>query len=152
MSREPRWLSRDFLLAVHSRLLTEHGGAHGLRDSSALDSVLAAPRNEAAYAGGDVFDLAAAYAQSMVRLHPFVDGNKRVALVAAGVFLEWNGQAFAAPEADAASAVLALVTRGMTVAEFAAWLRLVCGAEPKAGRRPRKPTTRPARKKPPRKN
>jgi death on curing protein len=147
VKREPRWLSREFLLAIHARMLAEHGGAPGLRDAAALDSVLAAPRNEAAYGGGDLFDFAAAYAHSLVRLHPFVDGNKRVALVAAGVFLERNGQRFAALEPDAVGAVLALVTKAMSASEFAAWLRLACGFAPAT-----KPSrARPARGKPPRK-
>lgn len=130
MKREPRWLSRDVLLAVHARTLAEHGGAAGVREPAALESVLAAPRNAAVYGAGDHFDLAAAYASSLVRLHPFVDGNKRVALVAAGVFLELNGHHFAASEADAVGAVLALVTREMSAEQFAAWLRLACGETP----------------------
>ncbi len=139
MKREPHWLSREFLLAVHARMLAEHGGPGGLRDAGALDSVLAAPRQRAAYAKSDLFDCAAAYAESLVRLHPFVDGNKRVALVAAGVFLEWNGPRFAAAEADAVAALLALVTKDMTRAEFADWLRVACGAAPAAPARRAKP-------------
>jgi death-on-curing protein len=139
VKRAPRWLSREFLLAIHARLLAEHGGAEGVRDAAALDSVLAAPRNQAAYGDGDVFDFAAAYAHSLLRLHPFVDGNKRVALVAAGSFLEWNGQQFAASESDAVAAVLALVTKSMSPGEFASWLRWSCGAGPARQRARPKP-------------
>jgi death-on-curing protein len=133
--RRPRWLSRAFLLAVHERLLAEHGGARGVRDAAALESVLAAPLNLAAYGDADLFDLAAAYANSMVRLHPFVDGNKRVALVAAGVFLERNGVRLTAGEADAVAAMLALVTNAMTASEFAARLRASCEPGPRPVRR-----------------
>ena len=147
MKREPHWLSRDVLLAVHARTLAEHGGAVGVREPAALESVLAAPRNAAVYAPGDHFDLAAAYASSLVRPHPFVDGNKRVALIAAGVFLEVNGHHFAASEADSVGAVLALVTREMSAEQFAAWLRLACGETPaKRATRAKRTTGRPRRK------
>jgi death-on-curing protein len=146
VKREPHWLSRAFLLATHDLLLAEHGGARGVRDGAALESVLAAPRNLAAYGEADLFDLAAAYAQSCVRLHPFMDGNKRVALVAAGVFLAWNGRTLQASETDAVAAILALVTRRMDQAEFAGWLRASC-ARPAtaAGAKPRRGPAPPAR-------
>ena len=123
MKRAPRWLSAAAVLAIHERLIAEHGGAAGLRDERLLESALASPLNHLAYADADLFGLAAAYASALTRNHPFHDGNKRVALTAAGVFLEMNGYRLIASELDAAGATRALVERAMDEAAFAEWLR-----------------------------
>ena len=119
----PRWISKTFVLALHGRLLSEHGGATGIRDEGLLESALASPRNHAEYADADVFDLAAAYAYALTSNHPFVDGNKRVAFAVAGVFLELNGQRLIASEVDAVEAMLALSRGDIGAKEFAWWLR-----------------------------
>lgn len=123
MSKGPRWVSKSAALAIHEALLSAHGGAVGVRDEALLESALTSPRNRFAYEKPDVFQLAAAYAHALTRNHPFHDGNKRVALTVAGVFLELNGFRIEAPEVDAVSATLALSTREIDEAAFAAWLR-----------------------------
>ncbi|MGH7726324.1 MAG: type II toxin-antitoxin system death-on-curing family toxin [Candidatus Eiseniibacteriota bacterium] len=120
----PRWVPKSAVLAIHELLIAEHGGASGLLSHATLDSSLASPLNLLAYGRPDLFDLAAKYAAAITLDHPFKDGNKRVALTVAGVFLELNGQRLEAPEADAVSAVLALSTRELDEAGFASWLRL----------------------------
>src|SRR5208282_4124153 len=89
---KPAWLTRDEVIALHDEALAEFGGRAGIRDAGLLESALARPRNLAAY-GDDpsVFDLAAAYSVGIARNHPFVDGNKRMAFLAAAVFLDLNG-------------------------------------------------------------
>lgn len=124
----PRWITKTLLLAIHGRLLAEHGGAIGLRDEGLLESALASPRNRFEYGETDVFELAAAYAFALTSNHPFVDGNKRAAFAAAGIFLELNGERLTASEADAVSAVLALSRADLSDREFAAWLRVNCEA------------------------
>ncbi len=119
----PRWISKTFLLAIHGRLLAEHGGGTGLRDEGLLESALASPRNRFEYEEGDLFDLAAAYAFVITRNHPFVDGNKRIAFAAAGIFLELNGHRLDASEVDAVGAVLALSRGEIDADAFAVWLR-----------------------------
>jgi death-on-curing protein len=121
--REPRWVSKAAVLAIHERLVAEHGGAPDLLDEGKLDAALASPRNHFAYEERDLFRLASAYAQALTRDHPFQDGNKRVALTVAGVFLERNGYLLGASEQDAVKAILALVTRELEEEGFAAWLR-----------------------------
>lgn len=123
MSRKPRWASEAAALAIHERLVAEHGGAPDLLDAGALDTALASPRNRFAHGGRDLFRLAAAYASAVARDHPFRDGNKRVALTVASVSLELNGYRLDAPENDAAAATLALSTRKIDEEGFAAWLR-----------------------------
>lgn len=123
MTRRPAWISKSAVLAIHDRLIAEHGGAPGLLNEANLDAALAGPENHFAYDASDLFRLAAAYASGITRNHPFQDGNKRVALTAAGVFLELNGYRLEAPEPDAAAAMMALSTREIDDESFAAWLR-----------------------------
>lgn len=127
MKREPKWLSAAAILAIHERLIAEHGGATGLRDERLLESALASPLNHLAYADADIFGLAAADATALTRNHPFHDGNKRVALTAAGVFLEMNGYRLSASELDAAGAARALAAREIDESAFADWLRRSSG-------------------------
>src|SRR5262245_42134312 len=119
-----RWVPKTAVLVIHEALVVEHGGAAGLRDEGLLDSALVAPENLLAYGEDpDPFDLAAKYASSIIRDHPFRDGNKRVGFTVAGVFLEMNGYRLEADEVDAVAAVLALTTRDLDEKDFATWLR-----------------------------
>ena len=120
---EPVWLLDSVVLAMHERLLSEHGGASGIRDAALLDSALARPPQLLACGDPDVFELAAAYAAGMVRNHPFVDGNKRTAFMCAYVFLARNGFQLTAPEVDAAQAVIDLAAGDLAEDAFAIWLR-----------------------------
>jgi death-on-curing protein len=121
--KEPQWVLRETVHALHERLLAEFGGLGGIRDAGLLDSALARPQQLFAYGQPSGFDLAAAYAFGLVRNHPFLDGNKRVAFVVAVLFLELNGKRFTAPEAEAALKTLALAARELDEAGYAAWLR-----------------------------
>jgi death-on-curing protein len=121
--KEPNWISKQVVLALHERLLAEHGGAAGLRDEGLLEAALASPRNHFAYEQLDIFDLAAAYAISITRNHPFGDGNKRVALTVAGVFLELNGYRLEASEEEAVAGTIAISSRKLDRDGFAKWLR-----------------------------
>ena len=120
---DPVWLSEAVVLALHERLLAEHGGAQGIRDSSLLDSALARPVQLSAYGEPDICDLATAYASGIIRNHPFVDGNKRTAFMAAYVFLARNGLRLVATEVDAAQVVSLLAASEINEAAFSAWLR-----------------------------
>jgi len=123
---EPVWLGEAIVLAVHGRLLAEHGGVQGLRDSSLLESALARPRQLLAYGEPDIFELAAVYASGIIRTHPFVDGNKRTAFVAAYVFLASNELRLVATEVDAAQVVKLLAAGEIDETTFSAWLRKNC--------------------------
>jgi death-on-curing protein len=121
--KEAQWLLRQTVLATQERLLAEFGGLSGVRDAGLLDSALARPQQLSTYGRPSLFDLAAAYAYGLVRNHPFLDGNKRIAFTAAVVFLELNGRRFTASEAEAALKTLALAARELDEADFAAWLQ-----------------------------
>lgn len=87
------WLLEEVVRAIHERQIAEHGGSSGVRDEGLLLSALARPQHLLAYGDPppDVSALAAACAFGIARNHPFVDGNKRTALVAARTFLLING-------------------------------------------------------------
>ncbi|MDX2472163.1 MAG: type II toxin-antitoxin system death-on-curing family toxin [Candidatus Krumholzibacteria bacterium] len=121
---EPTWLSKPALLAIHGLLLAEHGGASGLRDEGLLESAMAGPLNHFQYGETDIYQLAATYAFALTKNHPFIDGNKRTAFAAAGVFLELNGHQLRASEPDAVLAVLALSKGELDAQEFGNWLRI----------------------------
>ena len=124
MKRRAHWLGRAAVLAIQESLLAEHGGLAGIRDEGLLDSALASAQNLAQYQrGADSAALAARYASALVRNHPFLDGNKRTAFVAAVVFLELNGVLFRAPEAEVVAMVEGLASRETSEAAFADWLR-----------------------------
>ena len=121
---EPRWISKYALLLLHGESLAEHGGAGGIRDEGLLDSALGRPINQFAYGGiDDLPRLAAAYAFGLARNHPFVDGNKRAALIAAGLFLSMNGQRLVADKVEAYHMTLALAAGDASEEDFADWLR-----------------------------
>lgn len=120
----PVWLEERDALAIHERLLLEHGGAGGLRDVALLQSALARPRQHHAYgAKSDIVAMAALYTAAIVRNHPFFDGNKRTGFVLGILFLELNGHRFTASEEDAAQAVFALAAAEIDEDAFAAFLR-----------------------------
>jgi death on curing protein len=89
----PEFLTLDDVLEMHEQQLGRYGGAPGLRDQGLLESALAQPM--ATFGGEllheDLFVMASAYLFHLVKNHPFVDGNKRIGLLAALVFLDMNG-------------------------------------------------------------
>ena len=92
---EIEFLSLEVVIALHQRQLERFGGGAGLRDRGLLESAVAQPQAsfDGAYAHEGLFAMAAAYLFHIVSNHPFVDGNKRVGLLAAQVFLDLNGVA-----------------------------------------------------------
>ena len=114
---------RSVVIAAHHEQLAEHGGAAGTRDAGLLESALARAENLAAYGDPDVASLAAAYGFGVVRNHPFVDGNKRAALIATELFLALNGFDLVVDDAECVLVILALAAGELKEAEFAAWLR-----------------------------
>ena len=124
MARTPRWLDQQALLLLHGESLSTFGGAAGLRDEGLLDSALHRPRNLHELGGvSDLSALAAAYAHGLSRNHPFVDGNKRAAFLAIGVFLAINGRRLTASPVEAVVAMTALAADELDEPTLAAWIR-----------------------------
>ena len=121
-----RWIDKRLLLILHDESLAEHGGAGGLRDEGLLDSALARPLNLLVYGEPDTADLAAAYGVGLAKNHAFVDGNKRAAFLAVGLFLALNGYRLNAAQADATLTVLPVAAGEMDEPAFARWIRANC--------------------------
>ena len=97
---------RAFIEAIHDEQLRLHGGAAGLRDEGMLESALSRPLQKLNCTEADVFELAAAYLFGLVKNHPFIDGNKRTAFLAADVFLALNGWSVEASQEEIIAFVL----------------------------------------------
>ena len=121
---EPKWILDDVVLAIHSILLAEHGGAAGLRDSDILASALGRPKNKFAYdSSATLYDLAAAYSFAIAKNHPFVDGNKRTAFICGSLFLELNQIKLLASEPESSITFESLAAGGINESELAAWFK-----------------------------
>jgi death on curing protein len=123
MNDDVVFLSIDDVMESHLHQVQTYGGDAGLRDAGLLESAIAQPQ---ASFGGEFlhvfpFEMAAAYLYHLVMNHPFVDGNKRVGLEAALIFLELNGIAIDANDDELVAIVLDVATGKLSklvVAEF----------------------------------
>lgn len=118
-------LSRRFVITYHARLIDLFGGSHGVRDESLLDSALAQPQStfDGVPLHADLWETAAAYAFHLIRNHAFVDGNKRIAAVAMGAFLDVNRAPLQVDEVELYETMIALAEGRLSKAELADWLR-----------------------------
>ncbi len=87
------FLSVDDVLLLHTDTIDIDGGSHGVRDHGLLDAAVAMPRQQfgGEYLHEDVAAMAAAYMFHIAQNHPFIDGNKRAAVLSALAFLSVNG-------------------------------------------------------------
>lgn len=120
---EPVWLTVELVVAFHDEQLREFGGPPGLRDAGMLESALGRPQNKWSYGETDLAALAAAYAFGIARNHPFVDGNKRAALLALVTFLGLNGIDLVADQAEAVVVIRELASGGIEEEGLARWIR-----------------------------
>lgn len=120
---EPVWLPVDLVLAIHETQLRRFGGPPGIRDRGALESALGRPQNKFAYENAGLPELAAAYAFGIARNHPFIDGNKRAALLSLVTFLGLNGIEFVTPEAEAAVIIRDLAAGLVSEDGLIRWIR-----------------------------
>jgi death-on-curing protein len=117
------WIDKKEVAAIHDKQLSLHGGSGGTRDEGLLESALARPLNLAAYASEppSLPRLAASYAFGLAKNHPFVDGNKRTALVVSFTFLEMNGLEMTASQEDSFYIIYGLAAGKVTEDQLAAW-------------------------------
>ena len=119
----PKWILPGTVIAVHRMLLAEHGGRSGIRDRALLDSALNRARQRFEYTDdSSVFDLAASYCHGLARNHPFMDGNKRIALTTAAIFLEINGFSLDAPEPETVLVIQGVAAGDVGEEELSRWL------------------------------
>ncbi|MCS6954615.1 MAG: type II toxin-antitoxin system death-on-curing family toxin [Bryobacteraceae bacterium] len=121
----PIFLTLDDVLQSHAEQIANYGGMSGVRDIGLLESALAQPESQfgGQYLHTDLFAMAAAYLYHIVLNHPFLDGNKRVGLEAALVFLEINGQTVIATDDELVDLTLRTAQSLMTKTEIADFFR-----------------------------
>jgi death-on-curing protein len=123
---EPIWLSDKEVVVVNARAITLFGGLEGgVRDEALFQAALARPLNKWHYEERkpDIFELAAAYAFALCKGHVFHDGNKRTSHAVAAIFLELNGWAHDAAEADVVQTMIGVADGSIKEAALAAWFR-----------------------------
>jgi death-on-curing protein len=127
----PRFLTIRFVEAYHRRIIDVFGGTHGVRDRGLLESALAQP--EASFAGeflhATIEERAAAYCFDVAKNHPFLDGNKRIAAICMGTFLDLNGHPLQVDEVDLYQTVMAVAGGQLDKAGLTSWLRARLGAD-----------------------
>ena len=120
--REPVWLSRTVVDAIHADQVREHGGLPGVRDDNVLESALARARQKWTYGERDVAVLAAAYGFGIVTSHPYRDGNKRIGFLALVTFLGVNSHDLDTTDADVVTTIVELAAGRLTEDELAQWI------------------------------
>jgi len=127
-----RYLSSEQVLFIHARVIDETGGAHGVRDIGLLQSAVARPKSTF---GGkdlypDVLSKAAALVESLARNHPFVDGNKRTAIISTGIFLGMNSVHLQATQKELVRFTLSMAVGKVSDAAAIDWLKTHCTSSP----------------------
>lgn len=121
----PHFLTLDDVLETHTFQIETYGGSAGVRDLGLLESALAQPESGFGdqYLHVDIFEMASAYLYHIVMNHPFIDGNKRVGLEAALVFLEINDVCIEATDEELVELVLGTTSGKMHKKEIASFFR-----------------------------
>ena len=120
---EPTFLSYEEVLELHERSIQKHGGTLGIRDRDGLDAAINHPKNVFYYGGGDLFDMAAAYAFHIAEGQCFLDGNKRTAITSALSFLRMNGVSLLFAEERLYDFMMGIATKRYTKSDLAKYLR-----------------------------
>lgn len=120
-----KYLTTEDILHIHSFIIDEIGGSHGVRDLHALSSIEAAPRQSVfgKELYPDIFSKAAVIARNIIMHHPFIDGNKRTGMTAASVFLEDNGFVIIAKEGEIERCALKIISEKLEIKSIALWFK-----------------------------
>ncbi len=120
------FIPKDVILFFHGQLIQLYGGSPGIRDVSLLESALEQPRAtfDGTYLHDNVFKMAAAYGFHICNNHPFIDGNKRISLVAMDIFLQRNGYEIVASEKETYKIIMQLSTGNLSKDELTQWLEM----------------------------
>lgn len=119
------FLSIGEIIQMHDEQVNLYGGLHGIRDHGLLESALFAP--QASYGGtyllDDIFHMAATYAHSIIKNHPFLDGNKRTGIATSLIFLIANGYSPQFKDEEVFDLAIQIATSQITVDELAELFR-----------------------------
>lgn len=119
------FLDKTTLWYFHNDQIKRYGGALGIRDEGQLESALAQPEAtfDGEYIDEDVFHMAAAFGFHLSRKHPFIDGNKRISLIAMYLFLFRNGYKIIATEKVLYALIMDLACGKVSKDELTEFLR-----------------------------
>ena len=117
------WVEVEDAVAYHNDQIAQHGGLTGIRDQGLLESALSRPQMKAQFGDIDLATLGAAYAYGLARNHPFLDGNKRTALVVMETFLVLNGFEIAADNVEVVAVMLSVAAGEVSEDDLVLWLR-----------------------------
>lgn len=122
--KEIVFIPKDIIVSIHEQLIDLYGGISGIQNEGLLDSALEQPRimYDGDYIHGFLIKMAATYGFHLCMNHPFVDGNKRIALVAMDIFLQRNGREISASEKEVYEVIFKLAAGKLTKNELSAWL------------------------------
>lgn len=119
-----KYLTTPQVLAIHDQMVKRFGGSHGVRDIDLVQSAVGRP--QATYDGIDlyknIFTKAASLLQSLLKNHPFVDGNKRTALTSAGIFLKMNGCKLKNYHEEEVEFAVSVDNEHLSLEDIASWL------------------------------
>jgi len=120
----PKFIPKHVIIYFHEQLIGLYGGTLGIRDEGLLDSALeqSGAMFDGSYLHDSLVKMAAAYGFHICNNHPFIDGNKRVALVAMDAFLQKNGYEISSSEKDVYEVIMKLASGSITKTELTGWL------------------------------
>ena len=120
-----RYLSAEQVLVLHALLIEETSGGFGVRDIGLLKAAIARPQST--FDGDDIYpdiiSKTAALLHSLIENHPFVDGNKRTGITAAGLLLEMNGLSLIAASPELEEFTLEIARGNMDISKIKAWIQ-----------------------------
>lgn len=124
-SKKTKFLNIAQVLAIHDRMIKLFGGSHGVRDLGLIESAVARP--QAGFGGKylykNIFDMTAALLQSLLKNHPFIDGNKRTALTSAAIFLEINGYKLKNNHQEEVNFAIQVDNQNLSIDQISKWLK-----------------------------
>jgi len=121
--RKPTFLTVDAIIALHAESIAAFGGETGIRDDGGLESAITRCRTRWEYEpNSTIAESAGAIGFGLAMNHPFVDGNKRIALIAVVTFLDLNGHELEASEIEAYAMFLGVAAGKVSEAALAAWI------------------------------
>jgi len=117
-------LSLETVTAMHSELIAQSGGLDGVRDKNMLDASVNSPFHTfgGQYLYPTLQAMAAHLAFSLIKNHPFLDGNKRIGILSMLVFLEINGLPVTCTDDELISIGLGLADSSFTESELIEWI------------------------------
>ncbi|WP_408956137.1 type II toxin-antitoxin system death-on-curing family toxin [Natroniella sp. ANB-PHB2] len=119
------FIPKQIILHFHEQIIQLYGGSTGIRDEELLDSALEQPKAtfDESYLHNSIVKMASAYGFHLCKNHPFIDGNKRIALVSMDTFLQKNGYEITASEKETYKIIIALSSSEISKEELTKWLQ-----------------------------